>query len=153
MPDEQVRVLRRAVGVRDERVEPDDVGREVGVDHLARRRRGRVERQRAGQEVHPEVQPAALPDQVVDLLVGLGVAERRVDLDPDEVGHGQADRACQLAGQPLRDERARPLPGAAELDDVQPVVVRLDEAGQRAALAQGRHVARGDRRSASRGRA
>ncbi len=133
-----------AVGVGHEGVEPDDVGREVGIDDVARRRRGRVERQRAGQEVHPEVQPAARADQVVDLLVGLGVAERRVELDADEVGHGQADRACQLAGQPLGDEGTRALAGAAELDDVQAVVVRLDEAGQRAALAQGRHVARGD---------
>ena len=53
-------------------------------------------------------------------------------------------RACQLAGQPLRDEGTRALPGATELDDVEPVVVRLDQTGQRAALAQGRHVARGD---------
>ena len=41
------------------------------------------------------------------------------------------------------DERARALAGAAELHDVQPVVVGLDEAGQRAALAERRHVARG----------
>ena len=144
MPDEQVRVLRRAVGVGDQRIEPDHVGREVGVDDLARGRGGRVERERPGQEVHPEVEAAALADQVVDLLVGLRVAERRVDLDPDEIGDGQADRPRQLPGQPLRDEGARPLTGTAELDDVQPVVVRLDQPGQGATLAQGRHVARGN---------
>ena len=43
----------------------------------------------------------------------------------------------------LGDQRLQPLAGAAELDDVQPVVVGLDEAGHRAALAQRRDVARG----------
>ena len=60
----------------------------------------------------------------------------------DELGHGKPERARELAGDHLRDERLRPLPRAAELEDVEPVVVRLDERGQRAALAQGRHVAR-----------
>ena len=149
VPDEEVRVLGRAIRVRHERIEPDDVGREVGIDDVARGRRSRVERQRTGQEVHAQVQAAAGAHQVVDLLVRLGVAEGRVDLDRHEVGHGQADRPGQLAGQPFGDERARPLAGAAELDHVQAVVVGLDEAGQRAALAQGRHVPRRHHGSAS----
>ncbi len=112
-----------------------------GVDDVARGRGGRVERQRAGQEVHPEIEPGARPDEVVDLLVGFGVAQGRIDLDGDEVGHGQADRPPELAGKPLGDERARTLSGATELDHVQAVVVRLDQPGQRPALAQGRDVA------------
>ena len=70
-----------------------------------------------------------------------GVAEGRVELDAHEVRHVQPDGPCQLAGQPLGDEGPRSLAGAAELDDVQAVVVRLDEPGQGAALAQCRHVA------------
>ena len=103
----------------------------------------RVERQRTGQEVQAEVEPAARLHEVVDLLVGLGVAQVRVDIDERQVRHGQPDGARELAGQPLGDERPRTLAGAAELDHVQPVVVRLDEAGQRTALAQGRDVAGG----------
>ncbi len=143
VPHEQVRVLRRSVRVGHEGIEPDDVGGEVRVDPSGPWPR-RVERQRARQEVHPEVQAAARVDQVVDLLVGLGVAQGRVDLDADELGHGQPDGPRDLAGQPLGHERPRTLAGAAELHDVQPVVVRLDQTGQRAALAQGRDVAGGD---------
>ena len=103
-----------------------------------------AERQRTGQEVHPQVQAVAGPDEVVDLLVRLGVAERAGDLDADQVRHGQADRPADLAGEPLGDQRARTLAGPAELDHVEPVIVGLDESGQRAALTQRRHVARGD---------
>ena len=88
VPHEQVRVLHGSVRVGDERIEPHDVGGEGRIDDLARRRRGGVERERTGQEIHPEVQPAAGSDEIVDLLVGLGVAQRRIDVDPDEIRHG-----------------------------------------------------------------
>ncbi len=97
-----------------------------------------------GRKSIPRLSPPLLPDEVVDLLVRLGVAEGGIDLDAHQVGHGQADRPAELAGEPFGDQRARALAGATELDDVQPVVVRLDEAGQRPTLAQGRHVAGGD---------
>ena len=61
----------------------------------------------------------------------------------DELGHGQPERAAELARDDFGDERPRALPGAAELHHVQPVVVGLDEPGQRPALAQGRDVAGG----------
>ena len=102
-----------------------------------------VEGQGAGQEVEPEVEAAAALDEVLQLLVGFGVAEAAVDVDRDELGHRQPERPADLAGEPLGDERARTLAGAAELHDVQAVVVGLDEARQRAALAQGRDVAGG----------
>ena len=146
VPDEQVRVLDRPIGVRDERIEPDDVGSEVGVDQRARVADGGVEGEGARQEVHPEIGPAARSDQVVDLLVGLGVAESRIDLDRDEVRNRQPDRPADLAGQPFRDERTGTLPGTPELDDVQAIVVTLDETRQRAALPQRRHVPRRDDR-------
>ena len=101
---------------------------------------GRV-RQRSGQEVDAEVQPAAGLDQLLDLWVGLGGAEPRVELDRDELRDQQPERPSELPDDHLRDERPRPLPGAAELRHVEPVVVCLDEPGQRPALAQRRHVA------------
>ena len=94
-----------------------------------------------GRKSIPRLSAGARPDEVVDLLVGLGVAERRVHLDRDEVRDGQPDRPSELARQPLGDERAGSLAGAPELHHVQAVVVRLDEPGQRATLAQGRDVA------------
>ena len=99
----------------------------------------------AGRKSSAEVRARAREQQVLDLGVRLGAADRRVELDEHELGHGQPERAGELAGDDLRDERLRPLPGTAELEDVEAVVVGLDERGQRAALAERRHVAgRGD---------
>ena len=127
-----------SVRVGHERVEPDEIGGERRI-HV--RPRGRVERQRSGQEVEPEVEATAVPDEVLQLLVGLGVAEAGVDVDDDDLGHRQADRTGDLPGQPFGHERARALARAAELHDIQPIVIRLDEPGQRATLAQRRDVA------------
>ena len=71
----------------------------------------------------------------------LAVGDPGVEVDGDEVRDEQAERAGDLAGEPLRDEDARALAGAPELHDVQPVVVGLDESGQRAALAERGDVA------------
>jgi hypothetical protein len=152
VPPQQVRVARGPIDVRHQRVEPHDRGRE--------RRVGRVagaghERQRRGQEVEADVAPAARGDQLLDLGVGLGAAELRVELDQHDLGHVEPERAPELAGDELGHERARALAGAAELQDVQAVVVGLDEPRHRPALAQRRHVAgRGHRpRRGRRGRA
>ena len=142
VPDEEVRVLGRPVRVGDEAVEPDDRGRSFRVHRRERRGRGRVEHQRPGQEVEPEIATAARPDEVLDLLVRLGVTERGIELHGDEVGHEQPERSSELAAEPLGDQCPGPLPGAAELHDIHPLVVRLDQAWQRAALAERRHVAR-----------
>ena len=123
--------------------------------------------QRAGEEVHAEVRAGAAGDQLLDLGVGLGRPEHRVELDLDQLRHQETEAPGQLADDHLGHERPQPLAGAPELDHVQPVVVGLDQARQRAALAQRRDVAdRGDRpqgggdrhpaegtRSLSRGRA
>src|SRR5258705_6699446 len=66
VPDEHVGIFRRAVRVGDKGVEPDDVSGPVRIRHDVR---GRVERQRAGQEVEPDVLPDARDDQVLDLIV------------------------------------------------------------------------------------
>ena len=78
--------------------------------------------------------------------LGLPVPELvLVELDP-ALGAAEPDPEIQdliaaSAGINLGDERLRPLAGAAELQHVEPVVVGLHEARQRAALAQRRHVA------------
>ena len=139
VPPEQVRVLRRAVDVRRERVEPDDVRGEVRLGPGPGRR---AERQRAGKEVDAEIEPVAREKQVLDLRVGLGAADRRVELEQDELRHRESERARELPDDHLGDERLRPLARAVELEHVQPVVVRLDEGGERPTLPQGRHVPR-----------
>ena len=142
VPVDEVGVRDGPVRVRDERVQPDDIGRHGRVDD---RRGGRVERQGAGQEVEAEVDATAPVDEVLQLLVGLGVAEPGIDIDEHEVRHRQTQRTGDLAGQPFRHQRARSLARAVELHHVQAIVVRLDETGQRAALTQRRHIAgRGD---------
>jgi len=69
----------------------------------------------APQEVHPEVEPAALVHQVVDFLVGLGVAELRVDLDRDEVRDRQPDGPRQLPASHSGHERPGPCPAPRNL--------------------------------------
>ena len=46
-------------------------------------------------------------------------------------------------GQQFGNQRTRPLPGAAKLQDVQPIVIGFDDRGQRPAFAQ-RHDVAGD---------
>ena len=57
MPRQDVRVARGSIGVRDQRVEPDDVRGQVGIGAAIG---AGVERQRAGQEVDAQVQAGAL---------------------------------------------------------------------------------------------
>ena len=137
MPSQQVRVAPAPVDVAHERVEPD---------HLPRQRRvpgerGGVEVERAGQVVDPEVGPGARPQQVLDLLVGLGHGQGRVDVDHDELRHGQSQPTGQPAGHDLGHQRGGPLTRPAELDHVGAQVVGLHEARQGAPLAQRGHVA------------
>ena len=105
------------------------------------RRPRRVVGQRARQEVDAEVEARAGADQILDLGIGLGARHLDVELDQHELGHRQPERPRQLPGHDLGRQRLRPLAGAAELHDVQAVVVRLHQPRQRAALAQGGHVA------------
>ncbi len=68
--------------------------------------------------------------QVLDLLVRLPLAEARVEVDGHQSGHGQSEPPPELAADDLGDQRLRPLARAAELDDVQAVVVGLDDRRQ-----------------------
>ena len=83
VPEEQVRVLRGAVDVRHERVEPDDRGRELG---RGRRPGRRAERQRAREEVDAEVEARARASRSWISGSGSARAERGVELDERELG-------------------------------------------------------------------
>ena len=137
MPHDEVRVARRAVDVGDVGVEPDDRRREVRVGQGTD---GRSEGERPGQEVEPDVRPGRPPEQLLDLAVRLGLRQRAVELDEHLVGTGSPRwRAISPASSSATSAFAA-VPRAEQLHDVQAVVVRLDERGQRSALAQGRHV-------------
>ena len=57
-------------------------------------------------------------------------------------GTGNPSARASCPDDDLGDQRLRPLARPAELEHVEPVVVGLDEGGQRPALPQGRHVPR-----------
>jgi len=80
----------RAVDVGHERVEPHHVGGEAGIHRRIGRQR---EGQRAGQEVDAQVRPGAGLDQVLNLRIGLGMAELGCDVDHDDVGDRKSDGA------------------------------------------------------------
>ena len=96
-----------------------------------------------GQEVHAEVEPVAGPQEVLHLLVGLAPPRGRVEVDHDELGDAAARaRARARPTTTSATSALAPLARAAELHHVRAEVVRLDDPGQRAALAQGGDVAR-----------
>ena len=138
VPDQQVGVAPRAVDVGRERVEPQDAGRQRAVG-----RTGPVVPERAGEEVDAEVEPEARGEQVLHLLVGLVLGDRRLEVDEGEAGDGQPQRPGELAHEDLGHEHLEALAGAAELQHVGAEVVGLDDARQRPALLEGGDVARG----------
>ena len=140
VPDQQVRVLGGAVDVRHECVEPDDVGGELGGGRGAD---GRAVRQGRRKKVDAEVQALARHEQILDLGIRLGATECRVELDEREPRDEQPERARELAGDDLGEERLAALSRAAKLEDVEAVVVGLDERGQRPALPKRGDVAGG----------
>ena len=100
-----------------------------------------------GRKSTPRFEPALASIRSWISGSGSARAERRVEVDEHQLRDRQPEPAGQLAGHDLRRQRLRPLPRAAELEHVQPVVVGLHERGQRPALAQGRHVAGGGHRA------
>ena len=59
-------------------------------------------------------------DELLQLLVRLGVAEAAVHVDRDDLGHGQPERPADLAGEPFGHERARTLAGARNFTTYRP---------------------------------
>jgi hypothetical protein len=135
VPTQQIGIAGGAVDVEEPAVEPDDVGGELGPG-------GGVEGSGPGEEVDAEIDSRTRPEQVLDLGIGLGLGEPGVDGDERELGDAKAQSARELDADHLRYQRQRALAGAGPLDDIDPVVVGLEQPGERSALAQGRDVAR-----------
>src|SRR4029078_8328490 len=93
----------------------------------ARRVNKRDNMSRAGKIVDREVEAAAVVDQRVDLGIRLGPRQVGLELGEDDFGYRQAEGAPDRSGDQLGDARLRPLPGAAELEDVHPFVIRLED--------------------------
>ncbi len=131
-PDEQVRVPPRPVHVQGQRVQPEHSGGEGRVDLEGEWIVG----DGTGQVVHAEVAARAGSQQLLDLLIRLGPAKLRVEVDHDQFGHGQPQRPGEFAHYDLGDERLGTLARSPELHHPRAEVVALHEAGQAAALPQ-----------------
>ncbi len=137
MPHQHVRIARRAIDVTDVRVEPDDARAELDRRLID----AGIEHDRSWQVVQREVQAGARFDQGVNFRVRLGPGQVLGHVGEDDVRHRQLEPARELARQQLGNQRPDTLSGAAELQHVHAVVVRLDDRRQGAAFAKRRHVA------------
>ena len=81
-------------------------------------------------------------EQVLDLLVGFGASEFLANIDEDAFGHAQTYEASHLQANEFGYQGSGAMSGAAEFHNVSETVVGLGERWQRAALAQGRDIAR-----------
>jgi hypothetical protein len=141
VPQQKVRVPRRTIDVRHERVQQHGAGGLEGVHGVARAPRDtRIERDAARQIVEPEVQPGAAVEGRENLRVGLRRGERAIQIDEHQLRHGEAECSADLTRDELRDQRLLALPGAAQLDNVKTQVVGFDQRGHGAALAERHHV-------------
>ena len=140
MPDQHVGVARRAVEVGDEGVEPDDARGELGIGLAGER----VEGERAGQVVEAEVECRALA-RIRSWISGSGSVRARSVSSSTKTISGTGSPSARAISPATSSAISAfvPWPGAAELEDVQAVVVGLDHRRQRAALAQRRDVAGG----------
>ena len=67
----------------------------------------RIVGDRARQVVEREVEPGAVPDQRVDLRIGLGPRQIGIEVGEHDLRHRQAERARDLAGRPAPRSSAR----------------------------------------------
>jgi hypothetical protein len=125
MPHEHVRVPERAVDVGDVRVEPDDPGRQIRGRFLD----DRIVCHRSREVVERQVDAGTVVDQRVDLGVGFRAGKVRIQSCEEQLRHGQPERPGELTRHELRDQSMDSMPGSAELQHVQPIVVGLDNCG------------------------
>ena len=72
--------------------------------------------------------------------IRFGAREVGVEIGEDDLRHRQAEGPGDLAGDELGNQCACALPGSAELEDIESIVVRVHDCRQRSALAQRRDV-------------
>jgi hypothetical protein len=88
----------------------------------------------------PEIEPGAGLERREDLRIQLARGELAIELHEDDLGQEEPRRAGELARQQLGDEHLGPLARAAELDDIEPEIVRLHEGRDGATLTEGQYV-------------
>ena len=113
VPDQQIRVTPAAIDVGGERVQPEHPDGLLG-----RHRHVGVPAERAGQEVDGQVQSDAGGEQILHLLIGLVLADGRIQFQGAQLGNPQPEPAGQLADHDLGHQHLQSLAGAAELDHV-----------------------------------
>ena len=92
----------------------------------------------------PRFAPGARGEEVLDLRVGLGVAELGRDVDDDELGHREPERARELAREDLGDERRpRPAPRRVNFVTYMPSSSASSRPGSEPPSRSGFDVARG----------
>ena len=123
------------VRIGDERVEPDDSRRKIGRYEFTGGRG--VEVERAVEISQPDVDSVACAEEILNLRIGLGAAERFSDVDQREVGRRKSRRLRQQASDQLGDERLRALAGAPKLGDEETAAEGIDYRRERAALTKG----------------
>lgn len=137
VPHQEIRIAPTAIDVADERVEPHQPRREFARDESP----SPFDPECAGQEVHAEVQANTCLEKILDFLVGFVLGQLFVQPEAHHVGYPKTHGARQFSGDDLGREHRRPLAGTVKLRYVGAKVIRLDDAGQGTAFAQGRDVA------------
>ena len=109
VPDEEVRIAMRAIGIGDECVEPDELRREIGRDVFTGG--GGIEVEGAVEVAKSDIHAMAAAEDLLNLGVGLAASEGGQDLDDREIGRGKPDGCREQADDQLRDQDLRSLPG------------------------------------------
>ena len=134
LPDQQVRVARRAIGIGDERIEPDQRRGKRSVHHVMRR--NRIEVERPIQIAQPDVDAATRLQQVLDLRIRLALPEAIRQVDDRQLRHRQFQSARDAMRDDLGNQHLCALAGTAELGDEQAAAVGVDDGGKRAPLTE-----------------
>ena len=96
----------------------------------------RLEGERAGKVVHPEVAPRGALQEILDFESGSATASSGATSTGTSSRHRQPERPGQLAADHLGHQRVQSLAGGPPLDHLGAEVVALHQPRQRPALAQ-----------------
>jgi hypothetical protein len=139
-PNQQVDIARRAIHIGHIGVKPDNLRRKARV---RRRLHQGVIGKGGGQKAHPQIQPDAGLEQILNLLVWLIQPKAALKLDQDKFGNGQPQRAPDLPGNQFGHKRLDALTRTPKFDHIQFAVICLDQRRQRTAFTKGCNVSCG----------
>ena len=131
LPDQDVGIPVGAIRIGGIGIEPHQVRRETRVNDLPGGKR--IEVECAVEVARADVDPVAPAQDLLDLGIGLGPAERRTDLDQRGLRHRESEPLGEHSHDQLGDEGLGSLAGAAELDHEE-TRIRGDDGRQRSAF-------------------